>query len=139
VNVIGNTAFSDTEIAEVTAPFKNRTLMTEDLEQLRLALTLLYINKGYLTSGAITITTNLFLPDANSIANADANPGSGVNGTVTIQSPTPRPAARSSLWEANRCKPRRCSSNLARPWPVDMPVVSSSLGVSSYLPTLEAG
>ena len=37
--------------------------------------------------GAITITTNLFLPDATSIVNADANPGSGVNGTVTIQSP----------------------------------------------------
>ncbi|TMQ30898.1 MAG: ShlB/FhaC/HecB family hemolysin secretion/activation protein [Nitrospirae bacterium] len=53
VRVIGNTAFSDAEIAEVTAPFKNRTLMTEDLERLRLALTLLYINKGYLTSGAI--------------------------------------------------------------------------------------
>ena len=53
VRVIGNTAFSDQEIAEVTAPFKNRTLMTEDLERLRLALTLLYVNKGYLTSGAI--------------------------------------------------------------------------------------
>ena len=53
VRVIGNTAFSDTEIAEVTAPFKRRTLMTEDLERLRLALTLLYVNKGYLTSGAI--------------------------------------------------------------------------------------
>jgi hypothetical protein len=35
--------------------------------------------------GTITITTNLFLPDANSIVNADS--GSGVNGTVTIQSP----------------------------------------------------
>ena len=35
--------------------------------------------------GAITITTNLFLPDANSIVNADS--GSGLNGTVTIQSP----------------------------------------------------
>ena len=53
VRVIGNTTFSDQEIAEVTAPFKNRTLLTEDLERLRLALTLLYINKGYLTSGAI--------------------------------------------------------------------------------------
>jgi hemolysin activation/secretion protein len=53
VLVVGSTAFSDTEIAEVTAPFKNRTLLTEDLERLRLALTLLYINKGYLTSGAI--------------------------------------------------------------------------------------
>ena len=53
VRVIGNTTFSDTEIAEVTAPFTNRTLLTEDLERLRLALTLLYVNKGYLTSGAI--------------------------------------------------------------------------------------
>ena len=53
VRVVGNTVIPDAEIAEVTAPFKNRTLMTEDLERLRLALTLLYINKGYLTSGAI--------------------------------------------------------------------------------------
>lgn len=53
VRVIGNTAFSDQEIDEVTAPFTNRTLMTEGLERLRLSLTLLYINKGYLTSGAI--------------------------------------------------------------------------------------
>lgn len=53
IQVTGNTVFSNTEIAEVTAPFKNRTLLTEDLERLRLSLTLLYINKGYLTSGAI--------------------------------------------------------------------------------------
>jgi hemolysin activation/secretion protein len=53
VRVIGSTAFSDEEITEVTAPFKNRTLVTEDLERLRLALTLLYVNRGYLTSGAI--------------------------------------------------------------------------------------
>lgn len=53
VMVTGNTVFSEAEINEVTAPFKNRTLVTEDLERLRLSLTLLYINKGYLTSGAI--------------------------------------------------------------------------------------
>lgn len=53
IHVVGNTVFSDAEINEVTAPFKNRTLSTEDLERLRLSLTLLYINKGYLTSGAI--------------------------------------------------------------------------------------
>jgi hemolysin activation/secretion protein len=53
VHVIGSTVFSDAEIAEVTAPFKNRMLITEDLERLRLSLTLLYVNKGYLTSGAI--------------------------------------------------------------------------------------
>jgi large exoprotein involved in heme utilization and adhesion len=35
--------------------------------------------------GAITITAGLFLPDANSTVNADS--GSGLNGTVTIQSP----------------------------------------------------
>jgi hemolysin activation/secretion protein len=53
IQVIGYRAFSDADIAEITAPFTNRTLLTEDLERLRLALTLLYINHGYLTSGAI--------------------------------------------------------------------------------------
>src|SRR5262249_52421535 len=53
VRVIGNTVFSDAELAEVTAPFTNRTLQTEDLERLRLNLTLLYVNKGYMTSDAI--------------------------------------------------------------------------------------
>jgi hemolysin activation/secretion protein len=67
VRVTGNTVFSETEIEEVTAPYKNRTLMTEDLERLRLALTLLYINKGYLTSGAI-------IPDQDMI-----------DGIVTVQ------------------------------------------------------
>jgi len=37
--------------------------------------------------GAIKIITSLFLRDANSIVNADAG-SSGLNGTVTIQSPT---------------------------------------------------
>lgn len=36
--------------------------------------------------GQISITAGVFLPDANSVINADS--GSGVNGTVTIQSPT---------------------------------------------------
>lgn len=53
IRVTDNTVFSDAELAEVTAPFRNRTLTTEDLERLRLALTLHYVNKGYLTSGAI--------------------------------------------------------------------------------------
>ncbi|HEU4686043.1 MAG TPA: ShlB/FhaC/HecB family hemolysin secretion/activation protein [Nitrospira sp.] len=59
--VTGNTVFSDAQIAEVTAPFKNRTLATEDLERLRLALTLLYINHGYITSGAV-------IPDQDVVA-----------------------------------------------------------------------
>jgi hemolysin activation/secretion protein len=53
IMVTGNTVFTDEEINRVTDPYKNRTLKTEDLERLRLALTLLYINKGYPTSGAI--------------------------------------------------------------------------------------
>ncbi|MCS6294936.1 MAG: ShlB/FhaC/HecB family hemolysin secretion/activation protein [Nitrospira sp.] len=53
IHVTGSTVFSDTELAEVTAPYRNRDLTTEDLEKVRLALTLLYVNKGYLTSGAV--------------------------------------------------------------------------------------
>lgn len=53
IHVSGSTVFSDTELAEVTAPYRNRDLTTEDLEKVRLALTLLYVNKGYLTSGAV--------------------------------------------------------------------------------------
>ena len=53
IMVTGNTVFTDEEINRVTDPYKNRTLKTEDLERLRLALTLLYLNNGYPTSGAI--------------------------------------------------------------------------------------
>jgi hemolysin activation/secretion protein len=59
--VTGSTVFSEAELAEVTAPFKNRTLTTEDLERLRLSLTLLYVNRGYITSGAI-------IPDQDVVA-----------------------------------------------------------------------
>ena len=53
IHVVGSTVFSEEEIAAVTKPYRNRTLTTEDLEQLRLALTLLYVNHGYITSGAV--------------------------------------------------------------------------------------
>ena len=53
IHVTGNTAFSDAELDKVTATYTNRILTTEDLERLRLELTLLYVNKGYITSGAI--------------------------------------------------------------------------------------
>jgi len=65
--IVGNTVFTEAELAEVTTQFKNRTLTTEDLERLRLALTLLYVNRGYITSGAI-------IPDQDVVA-----------GTITIQ------------------------------------------------------
>jgi hemolysin activation/secretion protein len=53
IRVLGSTVFSDAELAQVTAPYRNRELTTEDLERLRLALTLLYVNNGYITSGAV--------------------------------------------------------------------------------------
>lgn len=53
IHVNGNTVFSNQEIAAVTRPYENRTVTTEDLERLRLALTLLYVNNGYITSGAV--------------------------------------------------------------------------------------
>jgi hemolysin activation/secretion protein len=53
IRVTGNTVFSDAELAAVTTPYVNRELTTEDLEALRLALTRLYIDKGYINSGAI--------------------------------------------------------------------------------------
>jgi len=51
--VTGSTVFTKEEIDRVTAPYENRTVTMEDLELLRRDLTLLYINKGYINSGAI--------------------------------------------------------------------------------------
>ena len=53
INIEGSTVFSPEELAKVTAPYENRELSTEDLEELRRALTLLYVNNGYVNSGAI--------------------------------------------------------------------------------------
>ncbi|SPF48702.1 conserved exported hypothetical protein [Syntrophobacter sp. SbD1] len=53
IKVSGSTVFSSEEIAKVTAPYLNLELTSEDLEALRRALTILYINKGYINSGAV--------------------------------------------------------------------------------------
>ena len=53
IRIIGNTVFSPEELAKITDPYVNRELTSEDLETLRVALTLLYINSGYINSGAI--------------------------------------------------------------------------------------
>jgi hemolysin activation/secretion protein len=53
IRVIGSTVFSAEELARITAPYQNRELAAEDLEALRIALSLLYINRGYVNSGAI--------------------------------------------------------------------------------------
>lgn len=53
IHVVGNTIFTDEQLSEVTKRYKGRELMAEDMEALRLDLTLFYVNRGYLTSGAI--------------------------------------------------------------------------------------
>ena len=49
----GNTAFSNAELAKITAPYENRSLSAEELQEVRQQLTLYYIQRGYLNSGAI--------------------------------------------------------------------------------------
>ena len=53
IKVVGSTVFSPEDLAKVTDPYKNRELTSEDLEALRVTLTLLYVNNGYVNSGAI--------------------------------------------------------------------------------------
>ena len=56
IQLRGNTVFTDMQLREVAKDYEKRELTTEDIEALRLALTMYYINKGYVTSGA-------FVPD----------------------------------------------------------------------------
>jgi hemolysin activation/secretion protein len=53
IEVTGSTVFTSAALEEVTAPYLQRELTVEDLEELRLALTRYYVNHGYITSGAI--------------------------------------------------------------------------------------
>ena len=53
IKLTGNTVFSEKELSTVTAAYINRQLTFEDMEELRRLLTLYYINKGYINSGAV--------------------------------------------------------------------------------------
>ena len=53
VRVVGSTVFTPQELAQVTDPYRNREITSEDMESLRLAMTLLYVKHGYSTSGAL--------------------------------------------------------------------------------------
>lgn len=48
----GSTVFSESELAEAVAPFLGRPLRSEDLPLLTDALTRLYVDRGYVSSGA---------------------------------------------------------------------------------------
>lgn len=52
-HVEGNTVLSPEEVGDVVAPFVGRINTSDDLQQLRYALTLQYINRGYITSGVM--------------------------------------------------------------------------------------
>jgi len=51
--VVGSTVFSPGTLAKVTDPFTNRPLSFAELLQVRSAVTQLYIDQGYVTSGAL--------------------------------------------------------------------------------------
>jgi hemolysin activation/secretion protein len=51
--ITGNTVIPTEELKKVAAPFENREVTNNELEELRKRLTLLYINKGYINSGAV--------------------------------------------------------------------------------------
>ena len=52
IRVTGTTVFSPEELSEVAAPYVNQKLTTEDIEEVRQKITRLYIEKGYVSSGA---------------------------------------------------------------------------------------
>jgi hypothetical protein len=53
ISVVGSTVLSKEEIDQLTAPYENREVTTEDLEELRRQITLKYIDKGYPNSGTV--------------------------------------------------------------------------------------
>ncbi|MDJ0532397.1 MAG: ShlB/FhaC/HecB family hemolysin secretion/activation protein [Xenococcaceae cyanobacterium MO_207.B15] len=59
----GNTAFSDEELAEVTAPFTNKPIAFAQLLQAEAAVTKLYANAGYINSGAVISVGQVLSPD----------------------------------------------------------------------------
>ncbi|MGL5058492.1 MAG: ShlB/FhaC/HecB family hemolysin secretion/activation protein, partial [Microcoleus sp.] len=50
---VGNTAFSSEELAKVTAPFTNKPISFAELLQAEAAVTKLYVDAGYINSGAV--------------------------------------------------------------------------------------
>lgn len=53
IELLGNTVFSDEQLAEITAPYIGKVISSFDLFNLRHALNLFYIKQGYINSGAI--------------------------------------------------------------------------------------
>jgi hemolysin activation/secretion protein len=54
----GNTVFSDQALAQVTAPYENRTITSEELQEVRHKLTLYYVERGYINLQARSCQEN---------------------------------------------------------------------------------
>ncbi len=52
INIQGNTSFSQKELSVLCAPYENREVAIEELEELRRIITLYYTDRGYINSGA---------------------------------------------------------------------------------------
>jgi hemolysin activation/secretion protein len=53
IRVTGSTVFTPMELAQVTDPYRDREITSEDIESLRMAMTMLYVKHGYSTSGTV--------------------------------------------------------------------------------------
>ena len=53
VRIIGNTVFDQAAIDKVAAPFLNHPVGLGDIDEIRQQVTLLYVNRGYINSGAV--------------------------------------------------------------------------------------
>lgn len=53
IKISGNSAFSTAELKKITAPYENRIVYNSELEDVRIALTRKYIDRGYINSGAV--------------------------------------------------------------------------------------
>ena len=53
IRVQGSTVFKPEELAQVTDPYRDREITSEDIEALRVAMTMLYVRHGYSTSGTL--------------------------------------------------------------------------------------
>lgn len=53
IRIVGNTAIPTAALEQAVAPYLGRAVATPDLEEIRLRLTRLYIERGYINSGAV--------------------------------------------------------------------------------------
>lgn len=51
--IVGNTVFAEAELRSIVAPFENREIGNEELEEVRYRVTRHYLDAGYINSGAL--------------------------------------------------------------------------------------